>query len=324
MPSAPVLAAAIDSANRQFLADVIAGLQQPQKTLPCKYFYDARGSALFEQICALDEYYVTRTEFSILRNSGAAIAAALSPYRAIIEPGAGSCSKVQLLLAAAPQIRQYLPLEISLAALKPAVKRLRQRFPQLDVQAVAGDFTAGRCLADIAERRNQQRSLVFFPGSTIGNFANGEAIAVLNSLRQLAGDNGAVLLGADLIKDQQRLLAAYDDAEGITAEFNKNILRRINRELDADFDIEHGFGHRAVFNEALQRVEMHLVARREQRVRIAGKTFQLRPDETIHTENSHKYTAQSIAQMAASAGLELTQHWRDLRGDFGLFLLSAH
>ncbi len=260
----------------------------------------------------------------ILHDCSHEIAAALGDFDCIIEPGAGSCSKVQRLLDDLPQLRSYIPMDISTAALDRAVTELEQRFPKLEVRAVAGDFTDNNCLHNIANQQHiGQRRLVFFPGSTIGNFTARESLGVLRWLRELAGDNGAVLLGADLIKSRDRLLAAYNDAEGVTAEFNKNILRRINRELAGDFNVDDGFAHRAVFSEQHCRVEMQLVARRAQSVTIGGEILQFHRGEHIHTENSHKYSKQLIAQLSSSAGLTVAQHWQDSRGDFALFLLSA-
>ncbi|MGB2254127.1 MAG: L-histidine N(alpha)-methyltransferase [Spongiibacter marinus] len=322
MPSTLAKERTLDDQYHTFLHDVIHGLRQAQKTLPCKYFYDARGSRLFEEICLLDEYYLTRTEYSILRSSGKSIAEALSTYTEIIEPGAGSCQKVQLLLKQLPALPRYIPLEISVDALEHAITTLKERFPALRVHPVAGDFTAQACLDEVSTLCQSGRRLVFFPGSTIGNFNRTEALGVLRSLKALAGPSGALLLGADLIKDRQRLLAAYDDKRGVTAEFNKNILRRINHDLNANFDVDDGFKHRAIFNEGLSRIEMQLVACREQTVNVAGEKMDFHRGEVIHTENSHKYSEQSIAELASAADMEIHRVWKDPQGDFGVFLLG--
>ena len=212
----------------QFLSDVVNGLTSEQKTLPCKYFYDELGSNIFEQICDLDEYYITRTELEILRNAGPEIARLIGEGVTIIEPGSGAGVKVQILLDALLHPRKFIPLEISLDALESSAQELKQKFPRLEIIPHRGDFTDQNDLKSLPLVSDQsEQRLVFFPGSTIGNFTRDEAVEVLSNLRLLAGENGWVLLGADLIKDRQRLVAAYDDSVGVTANFNKNLLVRI-------------------------------------------------------------------------------------------------
>ena len=309
--------------NQQFLQDVLADLGQMPKTLPCKYFYDEAGSALFEKICDLDEYYITRTELEILRSAGDEIASLVGEGATIVEPGSGAGIKVQVLLKALFKPKKFIPLEISLDALRASANALQQKFPRLEVIPHRGDFTDQKDLQNLPLVSDQtERRLVFFPGSTIGNFTRDQAAEVMQNLRILAGENGLLLLGADLIKDRQRLISAYDDAKGVTAEFNKNLLVRINRELNANFDYHQGFQHRAVFNEALSRIEMHLVATADQQVSIAGEKIDFAEGETIHTENSHKYSPEIIAQLANNSGFEVTHQWSDKQQDFGLFLLK--
>ncbi len=308
----------------QFLADVLEGLSKEQKTLPCKYFYDEAGSNIFEQICELEEYYITRTELEILRSAGTEIADEMGEGVTIIEPGSGAGIKVQILLDALLHPRKFIPLEISLDALEASAQELKQKFPRLEIIPHRGDFTDHKDLGNLPLSSDQsERRLVFFPGSTIGNFSRAEAAEVLSNLRFLAGENGSVLLGADLIKDRQRLISAYDDSKGVTADFNKNLLVRINRELSADFDLDEGFEHQAIFNEELSRIEMHLVSTKDQVVRIDGQEITFARDETIHTENSHKYSAELFAEIAREAGLGITHQWTDAQQDFGLFLLKS-
>lgn len=310
----------------EFLQDVYKGLnvdKGQQKTLPCKYFYDERGSQLFEDICDLDEYYITRTELDLLASIGQEVAELVGEGVTIIEPGSGAGVKVQILLDALLKPSRFIPLEISLDALEASTQKLKQKFPRLEVIPHQGDFTDERDLKKlplVAEEADKR--LVFFPGSTLGNFNREEAIEVLSNLRLLAGEQGQVLVGIDLLKDRNRLLAAYDDSLGVTAEFNKNLLARINTELNADFDYKQGFEHRAVFNEEYSRIEMHLVSKRDQEVSIGDNRVSFVEGETIHTENSHKYSPELFAEIAREAKLEITNQWSDDQQDFGLFLLK--
>lgn len=309
--------------REEFLADVLAGLSTRPKTLPCKYFYDERGSILFEQICELEEYYITRTELALLSDIGEEVAELVGEGVTIIEPGSGAGVKVQILLDALLHPRKFIPLEISLDALEASTKELKQKFPQLRVIPHQGDFTDQQDLKKLPLlKEKSERRLVFFPGSTIGNFTRKEAVEVLNNLRILAGENGLVLVGVDLLKDRNRLLDAYDDHLGITADFNKNLLVRINRELDANFDFERGFDHRAVFNEQASRIEMHLVSASDQSVEIGDQKVEFDEGESIHTENSHKYSEQMVIQMVTEANLQVVRDWTDESGDFALFLLE--
>ncbi|MDE2197203.1 MAG: L-histidine N(alpha)-methyltransferase, partial [Gammaproteobacteria bacterium] len=236
---------------------VLAGLREPQKTLPCKYFYDQRGSQLFDAICELPEYYPTRTELGIMEVHAADMAAALGPRVLLVEPGSGSSLKTRLLLDHLPQPRAYVPVDISRAQLVTAADRLNRLYPELEVLPVCADFC--QSFAIPAPRRRAARTIIYFPGSTIGNFEPPAAIQLLRQLRRLAGPAGGLLIGVDLRKERSVLERAYNDAAGITAAFNLNLLRRLNRELQSDFDLSR-FCHRAAYNETEGRIEMHLVS----------------------------------------------------------------
>jgi dimethylhistidine N-methyltransferase len=288
-----------------FACDVLAGLSQQPKTLPCRYFYDARGSELFEQITDLPEYYPTKAEIALLEAHAAEMAALAGPGCCLVEFGSGSSRKTDMLLRAMPDLAAYVPVDISEAALSGAVARLARDFPALRVFPVHGDFNAELKLP--ASLRAAKR-LGFFPGSTIGNFEADEAAAFLRRARALLGPNSGFIVGADLKKDIGTLIRAYDDSAGVTAAFNLNLLARINRELGANFD-PGGFAHLAVYNEEAGRIEMHLRALRQQAVTVAGRHFTFRNGETIHTENSHKYSVDGFHALARSAGWEPQAIW---------------
>ena len=283
------------------------GLRSTPKQISPKYFYDERGSQLFDQICELPEYYPTRTEFSILEHNAAAIADQIGPRAEIIEFGAGSLTKVRVLLDALDQPQRFLPIDISGDHLENAADELRIDFPELDVEAIAGDYTRSLELPDRAT--NGGRRVGFFPGSTIGNFTPEEALAFLKRAARLL-HGGGLLIGVDLVKSPAILHAAYNDAQGVTAAFNMNLLHRANRELGSDFDL-HAFEHYAFYNPALQRIEMHLVSRRDQIVHVGGESFTFREGETIHTESSHKFTNHGLATLAAKAGFGVGKCWTD-------------
>jgi len=303
-----------------FLRDVLDGLTDEPKRLPCKYFYDERGSQLFEQICDLPEYYPTRTEIGILQKYGPEIADAIGSKCAVIEYGSGSGLKTETLLAHLHEPNAYFPVDISREHLQQSAAAIDEKFPGLAVIPVCADFTQPFELP--TELVNGSRKIAYFSGSTIGNFEIDEAIDLLEGMASLCGPSGGMLIGVDLVKARHVLEAAYDDSEGVTAEFNKNVLRRANADLDADFDLG-GFEHRAIFNEADSRVEMHLVSRREQEVTIAGRSIHFDAGETIHTENSHKYTLESFAEIAAQAGLRVEQVWTDEREYFSVQYLRV-
>ncbi|CAM4220735.1 L-histidine N(alpha)-methyltransferase [Pseudoalteromonas ostreae] len=305
-----------------FLNDVIAGLSQQQKNLPCKYFYDDNGAALFEQITELDEYYVTRTELSILTKHSQAIAKLLPDNLSIIEPGCGSGKKIAYLLAHLVNVKSFVPFEISNEMLNYSLAHLSPLFPELAISPLLGDFTHSQMVKQLSRETqlDSQTNLVYFPGSTIGNFSPLKAIEIMKNFHRLCGINGYVLIGIDLLKDRQVLLNAYDDKQGVTAAFNKNLLQRINAELNADFDLSQ-FHHQSLFNEKLSRIEMHLISNCEQTVTVNGESFSFSQGESIHTENSHKYALQAFTQLSAQAELRLEQTWQDEQGYFALCLL---
>jgi dimethylhistidine N-methyltransferase len=303
-----------------FLEDVLAGLAKPQKELPPKYFYDARGSALFDEICELPEYYLTRTETAIMRGRGAEMARSLGPGCAVIEFGSGSARKTRILIeAAAPAA--YLAIDIARDQLEATAADLAREFPRLEVIAVCADYSRPIELPQPAAPGSRRR-VIYFPGSTIGNLAPAEARAFLRNAGSLAGTGGGLLIGVDLKKDTARLNAAYNDARGVTAEFNLNLLARINRELGAAFDLA-AFRHFAFYNEALGRIEMHLVSARAQTVTVGGGVFRFRADETIHTENSYKYSIAEFQELGSSAGLAPVECWTDPERLFAVHYLGV-
>jgi dimethylhistidine N-methyltransferase len=302
-----------------FLSEVLEGLARPQKALPCKYFYDARGSALFDRICALDEYYPTRTELGILRRHAGAMAAALGPRCLLFEYGSGSSVKTELLLARLEAPAAYVPVDISREHLLRAAAALAARHRRLRVLPVCADFTRPFALPAVADAA---RRVAYFPGSTIGNFGPAEARKFLTQVAEQCGPGGALLIGVDLRKARSILEPAYDDAEGVTAEFNRNLLRRINRELGADFDLA-AFDHLAFWNGNEGRIEMHLVSRRDQVVSLAGQRLAFRRGETIHTESSYKYELRDFAALARSAGFEVERAWLDDERLFSVQLLRV-
>jgi dimethylhistidine N-methyltransferase len=302
-----------------FKADVLAGLARPQKAVPPKYFYDAEGSRLFEAITELAEYYPTRTEIALLRGIAPEIAGLISPGAALVEFGSGASVKTRILLDAAPQIGVYAPIDISRAALDEAATAIRRDYPKLPVAPLHEDFTRALTLPAAAQHRPVTG---FFPGSTIGNFTPDEALAFLAGARILLGAGSRFLVGIDVVKAESLLVAAYDDALGVTAAFNKNLLARINRELGADFDLE-AFAHRAIWNAEQSRMEMHLESLRDQKARVAGQTFAFAKGETIHTENSYKFTVQGFADLAEKAGWRLEASWLSREPTFAVVSLMA-
>jgi dimethylhistidine N-methyltransferase len=306
-------------ATASFLEDVLTGLSGSPKTLPPKYFYDERGSKLFDEICELPEYYPTRTELAMLKASGPEIAARVGPDAAIVEYGSGSGRKTAVLVEAVRPL-SYVAIDISEEQLRLAVAELAAAFPHVRMIALCADYTKPLDLP--LDRINARKRLVFFPGSTIGNFSVPEALAFLRNARTVAGPGGAMLVGVDLKKDVSLLHAAYNDARGVTAAFNLNVLRRMNEELGADFDLD-GFEHRAFYNASEGRIEMHLVSGRRQRVRIGPSTFLFEAGETIHTENSCKYTVEEFQSLAREAGFDAEHCWIDPDGLFSLHYLTV-
>jgi len=301
-----------------FFGEVIEGLGGEQKVIPPKFFYDQTGSQLFDAICRLEEYYPTRTEVKILRDNLDDVVATIGQYCYLIEPGSGSCDKVRLMLDSL-RPSAYMPLDISKDHLLNACHRLCEDFPWLDVHAVCIDFTDDLTLP---EPPKSLRRVAFFPGSSIGNFEPADAVTFLHDLGLAVGPGGGVLIGVDLKKDPEVLHAAYNDGEGVTAAFNKNLLTRINDELGADFEIS-AFDHKAFYNRADGRVEMHLESLAAQTVQIGDAAFKFAQGETIHTENSYKYTLLEFQRMAEWAGLHLVRSWTDPDQLFSIHFLDV-
>ncbi len=302
-----------------FLAEALAGLAEPRKSLSPKWLYDARGSALYELICELPEYYPMRTELRILERNAEHIADAVGSRALVFEFGAGSGRKTERLLSALHAPVAYLPVDISREALLRTAAAIAARFPAVEVRPVAGDFMNGVVLPH--EGLDAARRLAFFPGSTIGNFDPPDAVALLRRMGREAGRGGALLIGVDAPKDRAALERAYDDAEGVTAAFNLNLLARMNRELGADFLLS-AFRHRAVWNERLSRVEMHLVSQRDQAVHVAGRLIGFRAGESIHTESAYKWEPRAFDALAAIAGWRHVRSWTDERAWFSVRLYS--
>lgn len=299
-------------------AEVLAGLGRRPRAIPPKFFYDARGSALFEAITETPEYYLTRTELALLRAHAAEIAARVGRGSLLVEPGGGSCAKVRILLEGLRPCA-YVPMDISREHLRAAAEQVAAEFPWLEVHAACGDFT--RRLAMPAALPAGPR-VAFFPGSSIGNFDPDAAVAFLAAVADLVGGDGFLLIGVDLKKDRAVLEAAYNDGAGITAAFNLNLLARINRELGADFDLS-AWRHRAHYDPSLGRIEMHLVSLRDQQVRVAGHSFAFAAGETIHTENSYKYDSREFQALAVRAGFRPEAAWTDAGGLFSVHLLQV-
>lgn len=298
----------------------MSGLTGQPKSLPCKYLYDERGSQLFEQICELEEYYPTRTELSIMRSYGEEIAKSLGPDCVLVEYGSGSSRKTRILLDHLDDVNAYVPVDISRELLESTALSLDRNYPTLSILPVCADFTEEFSLPDFVE--TDARKVAYFPGSTIGNFTAEEAIDLLRRIAALCGPGGGLLIGVDLHKDVSILEAAYDDDEGVTREFNQNVLHRINRELDADFDLDQ-FEHLARHNPEHSRIEMHLVSNCDQTVRVAETEIEFRVGESIHTENSHKYTRRNFTNMATTAGFSVEAVWTDEREYFSVQYLVA-
>jgi len=280
--------------SSRFLEDVVRGLSAARKTLPSKDFYDAEGSRLFEAICELPEYYVTRTETALLADIASELAGFVADGAALVEFGSGASAKTRLILDASPQIELYVPIDISEAALSHAAYAIGADYPSLQVIPLVQDFTG---VLQLPSPIRTHPLVGFFPGSTIGNFEPAEAEGFLRSVRALLGAGALFVVGADLVKAPEVLVPAYDDPDGVTAAFNRNLLARINRELGATLDVD-AFDHRAVWNDAQSRIEMHLVSTRDQRTQIGNRTIALAKGEAIHTENSHKYRPEAFQALA--------------------------
>ncbi len=307
-----------DEQTSAFGRDVIDDLSQTPKRLSPKYFYDATGSELFEQITVLPEYYPTRTELRILRDRGGEISAIIPKGAALVEFGAGATTKVRRLLNQCA-FSAYVPVDISGDFLKAQADALRKDFPDLDVYPVAADFTAPFALPDAVKAMPK---VGFFPGSTLGNFEPHEACRFLRSARDILGKDAQMVIGVDLEKDERLLYDAYNDAAGVTARFNLNVLERINRELGGNFDLS-AFIHRAIYNRDRHRIEMHLISKKAQTVRILGRSFSFRAGETIHTESSYKYSLDRFTALARGSGWKTRESWTDDNSMFSVHALAA-
>ena len=303
------------SADWSLITEVLRGLRGSPKHLSPTYFYDELGSQLFEQICAVPEYYITRTETAILAANAAQIASTIGEDTLLVELGSGASTKTRLLLDQLPGLAAYVPVDISRSHLLEAARRVADSYPNIEVQPVCADFTQPFSLPNI--RREHTRVVVFFPGSTLGNFDPPAAIDLLWAMRDTAGPDGALLIGYDLVKDPRILERAYNDAAGITAAFNLNVLTRLNRELGADFDLD-SFEHEAVWVSAESRIEMRLVSSRDQDVTIAGESIAFSAGERLVTEHCHKYTAEAFARLAGAAGWHVRESWTDPRTYFNV------
>jgi len=294
--------------NLELLDDALAGLTGQPKSLPCKYFYDATGAKLFEQICELPEYYPTRTELAIMAASLGEIARRIGPQARIVEFGSGEGIKIRRLLEALDRPAAYIPIDISAEQLALNATQLAAEYPYIEILPLAADYHADLQLPK--PQADYHSTVVYFPGSTLGNFPPAEARAFLARMKRIAGENGAVLIGIDLQKDPAILKAAYNDSAGITAQFNLNLLARLNAEAGGDFNLD-AFSHLAEWNSAEGAIEMFLISQREQQAHLNGQPLQFAAGERIHTEHSYKYTLSGFAKLTAEAGLTVSQVWTD-------------
>jgi L-histidine N-alpha-methyltransferase len=290
------------------LAEIIEGLKQDEKMISPKYFYDERGSQLFEEITTLPEYYPTETELGILQDNAEEIAELVGPQASLIEFGSGSSLKTRILLENLHDLAAYVPVDISEELLLESAANLRDDFPDVEILPVVADFTRSFALPEPAIM--PVRNIVYFPGSTIGNFTNEDALELLGVMHGEAGEGGALLIGVDLQKDPDIIERAYNDSAGVTAEFNLNVLRHINREFGADFKLD-AFSHSAEYNLEEGRVELRLVSSEQQDVNVGDEAFTIEEQEAILTEYSHKYTLDSFAEMAGTTGFEVERVWTD-------------
>jgi dimethylhistidine N-methyltransferase len=293
-----------------FLSDVVGGLASRPPTLPCKYFYDQEGSRLFDKICALPEYYLTRSEQALLDRYCEEIVATIADCPTMVELGSGSSIKTRMLLDRLPGLRRYVPVDISADHMLATAQELRRRYPHLAVDPVVADYAEPLPQLPALQPRSGERTVVFFPGSSLGNFHPPGAIRLLAEMRRMAGPTGMILLGLDPGRDVAALHRAYNDADGVTAAFNLNLLRRINRELGGDLVLER-FRHDAVWQPDARRIEMRLVSAVDQRIAVGDQSFVLHAGEAIVTEHCYKYTRDAFVRLAAAAELELRQTWSD-------------
>ena len=316
--TAPPQVCAPESA--EFLADIIAGLSSNPPMIPCKYFYDAHGAALFQNICELPEYYVTRTEIDILDRSRADIASQLGPNIELIGLGTGAGTKTRILIEALDNPAVYIPVDISEKQLRKSAALFRKTFRDLEILPVCADYLQPVVLP--SPRRKAARNIVYFPGSTIGNFEPDEAVLFLRRIANVCRGGGGLLIGVDLKKDRQVLEAAYNDSAGVTAQFNLNLLERTNHELGADFDLDQ-WRHRAIYNSSVGRIEMYLISEIDQFVHVGERKFHFRRGEEIITEFSYKYAPDEFAALARKARFEFVRMWTDDARLFGVFYFTC-
>jgi dimethylhistidine N-methyltransferase len=307
--------------SSDLLADVVAGLSSNPRTLPCKYFYDERGSALFQKICELPEYYITRTELDILDRNRAEIASQLGPNIQLIGLGTGAGTKTRILVEALKNPAVYIPVDISEKQLRESTTVFRQFFPDLETLPVCADYLQPVVLPQA--RHKATRNVVYFPGSTIGNFGPDEAIEFLRRVANVCRENGGLLIGVDLKKEPGVIEAAYNDSAGVTARFNLNLLERLNRDLGADFDLDQ-WQHRAIYNSKAGRIEMYLISEVDQFVHFAEHKFHFRRSEKITTEYSYKYAPEEFAALASQAAFNFVRMWTDDARLFGVFYFTCN
>ena len=307
------------ASQNTFEDDVIDGLSQVQKTIPCRWLYDERGSELFEEITVLPEYYPTRTETGILSQYAAEIADHVGPHATVVEYGAGASVKTRILIDALEELTTYIPVDISAEFLQTSAASLQEDYPDLHIEPVVADFLS---TVELPEKSIKGARVGFFPGSTIGNLKSSEITGFMQRAREDLGTGAQFVLGADLKKDPNILIPAYDDSAGITSEFNLNLLRRINGELDANFDVA-SFNHEARWNDDDARIEMHLVSERDQSVEISGKIFDFRQGETVHTENSRKFEIEALENLIGQCGWQMADSWVDKDSLFSVLLFKA-
>ncbi len=310
----------LEPAKSDFLSEAIAGLSRMPRTLPCKYFYDERGAALFQNICELPEYYISRTETAILRLYAHEMAQCIGARCELIGLGTGAGTKTRILLEELEAPAVYIPIDISKEQLRQSTALFHQLFPQLEILPVCTDYLQPFDLPSPV--RTAACKIVYFPGSTIGNFEPVEATEFLRRIVDLCDKNGGLLIGVDLQKDPDLLERAYNDSQGVTAQFNLNLLRRANHELQTDFDLER-WRHRSIYNSAAGRVEMYLISEIDQTVHIANHKFRFRSGEKIITEFSYKYTPEGFTALASAAGFEFARMWTDEARLFGVFYFTV-
>ena len=307
-----------------FLQDIFAGWSAVgQKTLPCKYFYDEKGSQLFDQICQTPEYYHTRTELAILARALPEVVQYIGPHADILEFGSGAGIKIRKLIDALSSPRTYIPIDISEEILLASSAQLAQQYPELAVFPVVADYLSPIQLPEQFSHQSEHKKLVFFPGSTISNFEPQAAIHFIKHIRALLGEGDALLIGVDLVKPAERILAAYNDAQGVTAAFNMNLLQRIQNTYQTDLDLDT-FCHRAIYNVERSRIEMHLISTVQQDIQIEGRRFAFAEQESIHTENSYKYSLESFQLLARNGGFDCTHCYTDAQQLFSVHYLTAN